>query len=76
MLLCGTDSPLTSLSAHIPEIGTAETVGELDDGLEVNVAILRDLRRVDLQDLHIESFRLDLASNQYNEGCSHSHLQA
>ena len=39
------------LGAHVAQVGAVEAVGELDNGLEVDVAALGNRRRVDLHDV-------------------------
>mmetsp|Transcript_75506 Transcript_75506/g.161761 ORF Transcript_75506/g.161761 Transcript_75506/m.161761 type:complete len:274 (+) Transcript_75506:100-921(+) len=47
----GTDSEHARLSADVPHVSAIEAVGELHNGLPINVAVLRDADRVDLQDI-------------------------
>jgi hypothetical protein len=51
VLALGADGEEASLSADVAQISSVEGVGELHHRLVVHLAVLRDRRRVDLQDL-------------------------
>ena len=61
----GTDGEQPGLRADVAHVGAVEAVGELDDGLPVDVAALGDGLRMDLEDLQPLRFvwfgNLDLA---------------
>ena len=46
------DCEHSRLGAHVTQVGTVEALGELDDGLVIDLARLPDGARVDLEDLH------------------------
>merc|ERR1719317_418742 len=45
------DGKEAGLGAHVPQVGAVEAVRQLDDGLVVDLAVLGDGARVNLQDL-------------------------
>ncbi|GMS82430.1 hypothetical protein PENTCL1PPCAC_4605, partial [Pristionchus entomophagus] len=53
VLSLGTNREETCLGAHVAEIGARESVGQLHNGLEIDLSILGDLARVDLE--HLQS---------------------